>query len=240
MNKDVQPEVEGGEEERDSEEEDVVDQTESADLVLQEVPLPVPHVEQVKKSHIAHFCSVRHEMSIQEPVVHSWFIINLTMSIIQPSSNVPAASFLTPNTPKSRQEFRSMLRQGIEVRKHGRNGRAKKLVVWCDDDFSGLYWHSSKGSKITRGGLSSPSLDTHSNIYHFDLKKVHAVIVGSSMFRTSCEGDACFSLVTQERSLDVEMPSSDLRNAMVRGFEELLRNAEIVRKLEYIEETQEL
>lgn len=138
-----------------------------------------------------------------------------------------AMPFTSVSPPQNTSEFRTMLRNGFEVKKFGRTGRSKKLIIWANEDFDSLLWKSDKAKNLTlRGGLLSPGLDTNTNVYHFALKNVKDVVIGVAAFkrRTTLPRDfeKCLSLVTETRSLDIECHNVEIRDAVAKGFLELL------------------
>lgn len=127
-------------------------------------------------------------------------------------------------------QFKEMLLAGFEVRKHSRRGKSKPLWIWCNENFDELLWNSNKGKHLTlthKSFQTSPSLNKTTNIYHFNLKSVTVVVAGNGSFKQKRRSvkenqDRCLSLVSKKRSLDLECPSHEMREAMIMGFNDLL------------------
>ena len=105
----------------------------------------------------------------------------------------------------------SVLLGGFVCRKHGQQGRPKERRFWVNPRFSELHWDSAKKGKLP----------------WVDLTRVTAVKRGVLTKNFGRHGKAdrahcCLSLVTPERTLDLETDNQQQRDLLARAFEQVL------------------
>lgn len=102
----------------------------------------------------------------------------------------------------------SVLLGGFVCRKHGQQGRPKERRFWVNPRFSELHWDSAKKGKLP----------------WVDLTRVLSIKRGILTKNFGRYGKAdrahcCLSLVTPERTIDLETDNQQQRDLLVRAFE---------------------
>lgn len=105
--------------------------------------------------------------------------------------------------------FRELLLTGMEVIKYDGNGKRKKKVLWLDKDGDRLYIDAKKRI-VSTGTEKGLSLN--------DITEIRPGINSAAFSKAACDGSSkskCFSIIGSERTLDIELPTSEARDAVV-------------------------
>jgi hypothetical protein len=118
--------------------------------------------------------------------------------------------------------FRPMLVHGFTLVKHGRQGPPKKRRFWMSHRLTRLYWDSSKVSEVVLG----------TGERCIEMSEVVQIVdgVGTDLLRRrvgrgevlASQQGRFFSLVTKDRTFDLEAASVAQRKVLVRAFAFLL------------------
>lgn len=146
-----------------------------------------------------------------------------------PSSSVPVAltavaATVIPNELLAHgvdmAKFRDMLLDGFEVLKHGRRGSPHARLIFTDMDFKRVFWQ--KVVAKDNGKAKKAKLDQS-----LVLADVVQVVRGMKTEVLKRTGDVAkyeryLSLVADDRTLDMELPSDSTCEFLLRGFDVLL------------------
>ena len=73
---------------------------------------------------------------------------NKPSTVVLRSLGSAAKENITPQQLNILIRMRELLRSGVEVLKHGRGGRPKRRILYCESDFTKLFWrHVADGSR---------------------------------------------------------------------------------------------
>jgi hypothetical protein len=108
-------------------------------------------------------------------------------------------------------EFLVMLADGFKMRKHGRRGGPKDRLVRLDGDM--IVWTAVRPSfrLSERGGISVA-----------DITEVRRTFAGRPRPSNVAE-DRCLSLISKDRSVDLELPDNEVRELCHDGFSLLVK-----------------
>ena len=103
-------------------------------------------------------------------------------------------------------EFLVMLADGFKMRKHGRRGGPKDRLVRLDGDM--IVWTAVRPSfrLSERGGVAVA-----------DITEVRRTFAGRPRPANVAE-DRCLSLISKDRSVDLELPDNEVRELCHDGF----------------------
>jgi hypothetical protein len=132
--------------------------------------------------------------------------------------------------------FRELLLTGMEVIKYDSKGKTKRKVMWLDKDGDRLYIDSKK--RIV-------SMGTEKGLSLNDITEIRPGINSAAFSKAACDGGAkskveyrgeisplyhcclvsplilsacvlqCFSIIGSERTLNIELPTAEARDAVV-------------------------
>jgi hypothetical protein len=121
--------------------------------------------------------------------------------------------------------FRELLLTGMEVTKYDSKGKKKRKVMWLDKDGDRLYIDTKKRI-VSVGSEKGLSLN--------DITEIRPGINSAAFSKAACDGGAkskvsarpaasplttlvlqCFSIIGSERTLNIELPTSEARDAVV-------------------------
>ncbi|OQS03096.1 adenylate kinase, partial [Thraustotheca clavata] len=113
------------------------------------------------------------------------------------------------------ERFKTMLVSGFDVIKHGRRGAPHTRTLFADVEFKRLFWQKPDKKEL------KPKLDTS-----IALSDVIEVVQGmkTEVFKRSgdsSKGGRYFSLIADDRTLDIEASSDEICALLVMGFTEL-------------------
>ena len=108
-------------------------------------------------------------------------------------------------------EFLVMLADGFKMRKHGRRGGPKDRLVRLDGDM--IVWTAVRPSfrLSERGGVAVA-----------DITEVRRTFAGRPRPANVAE-DRCLSLISKDRSVDLELPDNEVRELCHDGFSLLVK-----------------
>ena len=108
-------------------------------------------------------------------------------------------------------EFLVMLADGFKMRKHGRRGGPKDRLVRLDGDM--IVWTAVRPSfrLSERGGVAVA-----------DIEEVRRTFAGRPR-PSSVSEDRCLSLISKDRSVDLELPDNEVRELCHDGFSLLVK-----------------
>lgn len=115
-------------------------------------------------------------------------------------------------------KFREMLMDGFEAVKHGRRGSPHNRLIYTDMDFKRIFWQKpTKEKRPKRGNLDQSMVLS-------DMLQVVRGIKTEVLRRTGdvAKYERYLSLVGDDRTLDLEIPSVELCDFLFQGFEQLL------------------
>ncbi|KAJ0403927.1 hypothetical protein P43SY_009420 [Pythium insidiosum] len=131
-----------------------------------------------------------------------------------PSPSPSSTATLSPDFAK----FRDLLLDGFEVLKHGRRGSPHARTIFTDMEFKRIFWMKpTKEAKAKKAKLDQSLL----------LADVVQVVRGMKTEVLKRSGDVgryerYLSLVADDRTLDMELPTEAFCDFLLRGFEQLL------------------
>ena len=115
-------------------------------------------------------------------------------------------------------EFEASFKAGITLKKHGRSGKPKAKRIYLTDDSLQVCW-----GKSTRTQLRCLHTD---EIRSVEPGKHTEVLLRKDV--RDVQDDVCFSLVADDRTLDLQCDSVSQRDALVEGFSALLFSEPVV------------
>jgi hypothetical protein len=115
-------------------------------------------------------------------------------------------------------EFEASVKTGITLKKHGRSGKPKAKRIYLTDDSLQVCW-----GKSTRTQLRCLHTD---EIRSVEPGKHTEVLLRKDV--RDVQDDVCFSLVADDRTLDLQCDSVSQRDALVEGFSALLFSEPVV------------
>ena len=138
-----------------------------------------------------------------------------------------------------------LLQAGVEVVKHNRKGKTAKRVLWVDAGLTRLVLNKAKakaGAGPSSSSSSSPSsssprggagdLGSLKGVWLLDVGEVRPGCNSHNFDKGTMDatlGPRCCSVVGSERCLDLELPSSESRDFLVRGLRALVKQAKDAR-----------
>ena len=116
---------------------------------------------------------------------------------------------------------------GVEVVKHNRKGKATKRVLWIDAGLTRLVLNKAKAGadSLKQGGAELGDLK---GVWLLDVGEVRPGCNSHNFDKGTIDATLaprCCSIIGSERCLDLELPSSESRDFLVRGLRALVKQA---------------
>lgn len=123
------------------------------------------------------------------------------------------------------ENLKEALVEGIMIRKHCRKSKPKNRLLFVNEDFSNLCWSQQKQWKPTLSFISIADIIEVRNGNEEDPR--YAEHVGTAVLRKNSTPESItrsFSLITANRTLDIEAPDADTYELLYNGFKELIES----------------
>jgi len=109
-----------------------------------------------------------------------------------------------------------MLIDGCNFTKHGRKGSPHKRFVWVSDNFDRIMWAESKKKHNKKDKIDSESEILFSEI--IAVEGGHTTQVFQRSGKNGSGPDLSFSIITKDRTLDLEAIAKNIRDDWVKAF----------------------
>lgn len=119
--------------------------------------------------------------------------------------------------------LKQALIDGIMIRKHCRKSKPKPRLLFVNEDFTNLCWSQQKQWKPTLSFLPiADIIEVRKGSEEDPRKAEHAGTAVLRKYSTPETIIRSFSLITSERSLDIEAPDMETFDLLYNGFKELV------------------